>query len=177
MPASPRGENFVAFESVSSSSVLRLRLAAKFADLQSWNNHAADDAVRIGSIERGIREDRPGCRTALPLAMFRKLRGQLADNRNRSLALLALWISRNPVPDRTSNEQFTVFVVLPIIPRSSPRRAPVKAAAAINVEAGSGTASIMVSTSSREYAWVSAACLTLGRDASRTGFAPSKYPC
>jgi hypothetical protein len=32
----------------------------------------------------------------------------------------------------------------------------------------------MVRTSSREYAWVSAACLTWGRDVSRTGFAPSK---
>src|SRR5215472_5109708 len=96
--------------------MFRLGLAAKPANIQSWQDHTAQDAVRISSVARGIREDRASCRIAVALAMFCKLHSQLADDWNGSLAIFALRISRDAVPDRTRNQQLTLFVVLPIHP-------------------------------------------------------------
>jgi hypothetical protein len=103
VPAVPLGKHPVALEFVSSSPMLRLRLPADPADLQGRQNHTAQDAIRIGCVARAIWEDRVSCWIALTLAMFCELRGQLADDWNRSLGRLAPRTTRNAVPDRTSN--------------------------------------------------------------------------
>ena len=48
--------------------MLRLRLAADPANLQSREDYTAQDAVRIGSFARAIGKDRDSCR-ALALAI------------------------------------------------------------------------------------------------------------
>jgi hypothetical protein len=78
---------------------------------------------------RAIRENRASCRIALSLAMFCQLRGQLADDWNTFGSVVMPFQIERTISNSPSL-QFPQY-----IPRSSPRRAPVKAAAAINVEA------------------------------------------
>src|SRR5215469_6165676 len=117
MPSVPLRKNCVAHVLVLHILiVLSLNLAADVADVQGWEDDSLMDVVRVSSLPCLVTEDRPSYRIALSLTMSGQQRSQLADDRNRRLALAALRFCLYAVPVRPRYQQFSVSIVTLIIP-------------------------------------------------------------
>src|SRR5260370_3160028 len=95
------------------SPVLRFWLATDLANLKRRQNDPAQQAVGIDSIASRVGKDRPCFRFSEACAMRLEVGGQFRNDWARRLALAALWVGRNPIPDRARHYQLPVNTVFP----------------------------------------------------------------
>src|ERR1700677_1728490 len=99
MPSAPRRQYLVAFVFVYCSPVLGFWLATDFADLKRRENGPAQKAVGINRLAGSVGKNRSHLWLSERCAMGLELGGEFWNDRDRCLALTALWVGGDPIPD------------------------------------------------------------------------------